>query len=130
VCPDFTPDPILDLIGREPDVVALIGYVDDADDHIRLFRDPELRVWMDIPKSEVVERHRIAAEEDLFGGRSLVWVRGPRMREPIDSGLRQSMMEAFLIGEFAAEVLLPETLEDAAERLTFLPYRTGKWYCP
>jgi hypothetical protein len=130
VCPDFTPDPIFDFIGREQDLVALIGFVDDADDHIRLFQDPELRIWMDIPKSEVVERHRIAAENDKLGGRSMVWVHGARMREPIDSGVRQSLTEAFLIGEFAAEVLLPETLEDAAERLTFCPYRTGKWWCP
>ena len=131
MCPDFTPDPIFDLIGREPDVVALIGFVDDTGDNIRLFQDPELRVWMDIPKNEVVERHRIAAEEDLLGGRSLVWVHGARMREPIDSRLRQSLTEAFLIGEFAADALLPKTLEDAAELLTLLPYkRTGKWYCP
>lgn len=123
MCPDFTPDPIFDHIGREPDVVVLIGYLDDAEDHIRLFCDPELRVSMDIPKSEVVESHRIAAEQDLLGGRSMVWVNAEYMQSPIDSQLRQSVAEAFLVGDFASESLLPENREEAAERLTFIEYK-------
>ena len=121
MCPDFSPDPIFDLIGRERDVVALVGYVDDAnDDYIRLFQDPELRVSMDIPKSQIVERHRIAAEKDLLGGRSLVWVNAEYMQSRIDSQLRQSVAETFLIGDFAAEILVPENREEAADRLTFV----------
>jgi hypothetical protein len=131
VSPDFTPDPIFAMLEGQPDVVVLIGYMDDdRGDHVRMFQDPELRVWMDIPRTAVVERHRIPAEVDLLGGRTMLWVNADVMRAPIDSGLQQSFAEAFLIGEFAAEVLVPATLEEAAYRLTFMEYRPTYKRCP
>lgn len=131
---DLSPDPIFDHLGGESDVVALVGFLGAGPDgFVRLFQDPELKISMDIPAGEVVHRHRVGPDVDLLGGRSTIWVNGSRMRESIDEGIRDRLARAFLVGDFAAEYLTPESLEDAAEQLTFMAYyrppKTGK-RCP
>jgi hypothetical protein len=122
---DLEPD---DLVARlkpkideATDVVALVGYVGEgADGHCRLYADPELRASVDIPVKAIVHRHRIPAEQDTTGGRSVIWVQREAMRAPLVQESEDRLQSSFLSGPVASAAQLPQTLGDLAEELNLV----------
>jgi hypothetical protein len=134
VAPDLDPDALVDALAREPDVVALAGFLGRSPEgHVRLFVDPELKVWFDIPEEHVVYRYRIPAEEGAFGESSMIWVRGDWANRPLfPPPQRDELAQEFLIGEFALRIALPETIADAVQRAAQVVLRTTMHtrHCP
>lgn len=132
VDPDF--DAIAGALAREPDVVALTGYFGDGPDgKVRLYFDPELKVWIDIPEDEVVHRFRRPGENEKFGEYSVLWVRGEFMRsKTVSDEVRANLAEGFLFGEFALDLLLPPTILHATDRVAYLARATTMHtrHCP
>jgi hypothetical protein len=58
-----------------PNAAVVQGYVgrSDADDHIRVYADPSLQSYVDIPADAVLHSERLPAEQSPLGG-SVVWV--------------------------------------------------------
>jgi hypothetical protein len=122
---DRDPDAIAGALTHDtpaPDVVALTGWVGEGpdDESVRLYIDPDLNAWVDIPQGEIVHRMRRPGESEKFGEYSVVYVRGEFMRQPaISPELRSSIADGFLFGEFALSVLLPETIEKTLDRVAY-----------
>jgi hypothetical protein len=78
---DLAADELVDDVqpaDRGPqDLTVLSGFLgkSDAPGHHRLFTSPTFNRWVDIPDDAIVHRRRVPAEQDAFGGRSLIWVR-------------------------------------------------------
>lgn len=75
---DLAPDTIADAQqrdGKTRDLVTLCGFLgtSDAADHVRLFTDPAFQCWVDICEGDIRHRQHLPAEQDAFGGRSIVW---------------------------------------------------------
>ena len=64
-------------------------------------------------------RYRIPEERDCCGGRSVIWVTGERMRTELSPEPAEQLQREFLVGPISAGLLVPATLLEAAERLTF-----------
>jgi hypothetical protein len=77
---DLSPDEIVRGLQHEgggpQDVSVLCGFLgeSDAPGYHRLFTDPALKHWVDIPDDAIRYRHRVPDEQDGYGGRSVVWV--------------------------------------------------------
>jgi hypothetical protein len=77
---DLTSDELVDEVqqgSRAPQVLSvLIGFLGESDAHgyHRLFTEPSFMHWIDVPDDSIVHRRRIPAEQDAFGGRSILWV--------------------------------------------------------
>jgi hypothetical protein len=124
---DVEPDPIVEALvppsgqGDPPDVVALIGFVGQSPGGgPRLFKDPHLKVYMDLLPNEVVHQHKIPAEQDEFGGRSVLWVDSESLSAPLLTDLTERLQAEFLVGPIAARALMPQTRGEVADRLTFI----------
>jgi hypothetical protein len=122
---DLDPDAIAGALAhdtREPDVVALTGWFGDGpdDETVRLFIDPDLKVWIDIPHDQILHRMRRPGETEKFGEYSVVYVSDEFMQQPtISPELRSSIADGFLLGEFALSLLLPETIEQTVDRVAY-----------
>lgn len=122
---DRDPDQIAGALAhdtREPDVVALTGWFGDGPDAetVRLYVDPDLNAWVDIPAGEIVYRMRRPGEDEKFGEYSVVYVRGEWIRQPVmEPGLRANIADGFLFGEFALNLLLPETIEQTLDAVAY-----------
>jgi hypothetical protein len=137
VAPDLDPDSLVDALtreGPEPDVVPLSGFLGRSPDgHTRLFLDPELKVWVDVPEDQVVHRHRNSDERGRFGASSMIWVRGRWMRRSLlTKDQRDAIAREFLIGEFALGAMLPETFAEALDAAAMYVGRTTMHtrHCP
>jgi hypothetical protein len=131
---NLNPDPLVDALADETDVVPLAGFVGRSPEgRIRLFVDPELKVFFDIPEEHVAHRHPIPAEHGAFGQSSMIWVRGEWARRPLfGEAQRRALAEEFLIGEFALGTVLPETIADAVQFAAAAARRTTMHsrHCP
>jgi hypothetical protein len=131
---NLDPDALVTALESAGDVIPLSGFLGRGpDNRVRLFLDPELKVWIDFPADQVVHRHRISVERGTFGPSSVIWVRGEWLRRRlIDERLRHAIAEEFLIGEFALRVMLPESLLDAIDRAAEFVRRTTMHtrHCP
>jgi hypothetical protein len=126
---DLDPDPIPAALVTEPpdapDVEALVGFVGTGrEGHVRLYADAALTVWMEIPVGDIRHRYRIPEERDCCGGRSIIWVTGERMRTELNPEPAEQLQREFLVGPISAGLLVPGTLLEAAERLTFRATRS------
>ena len=77
-------------------------------------------VYMDLLPNEVVHQHRIPAEQDEFGGRSVLWVDSESLSAPLLTDLTERLEAEFLVGPIAARALMPQTRGEVADRLTFI----------
>ena len=131
---DPDPDAIAGALGREPDVVAVTGYFGEiTNDTVNLFLDPDLRVPFAIPLDQVAHRFRRESDDEKFGEYSVLWVRGEFMRSStISDDLRATLAADFLFGEFALEMLLPQTVEEALNRVAYIAAATTMHtkHCP
>jgi hypothetical protein len=78
--PDLSPDEIVEaVLGRDApkDLITLVGFLGDSEvsGHHRLFVDPALTRWLDVPDADVVHRHHVPAEQETYGGRSVLYVK-------------------------------------------------------
>ena len=78
--PDLRPDRIVEaVLGRDApsNLITLIGFLGESSvrGHHRLFVNPALTCWLDVPDADIVYRHRIPEEEDKYGGRSVLYVK-------------------------------------------------------
>jgi hypothetical protein len=117
---DLDPDSLVEALTPDDapeDVVPFSGFLGRGPEgHVRLFVDPELKVWFDIPVEHVVHRHRIPAERGTFGESSMIWVKSEWVHRPLfTEAQRDAFTEEFLIGEFALDSVLPETIADALQ---------------
>jgi hypothetical protein len=131
---DLDPDAIVDRLapesGEPPDVVALEGFLGTGPEgFVRLYCDPELKIFIDVAIGDVVHRYRIPEEQGAYGERSVIWVKGERMRTRLPQEVPTAVANEFLLGPFAIERLLPETLGEAVNYLTFVE-RKVTYKCP
>jgi hypothetical protein len=112
---DLSPDALVADLAGEQDVVPLAGFVGQVSEgRVRLFVDPELKVFFDIPEEHVRRRQRFPAESGRYGEWSVIWVNGAWIRQPLFTDeQRERLARDFLIGPFALELSLPETIADA-----------------
>lgn len=132
--PDLEPDAhvsrLLSESGDTEDVVPLVGFVggEMRPGHVRFYANPSLSRWIDVPRAEIVYRHRVTAEHDELGGRSIIFVRRAAMDAEFTAAPPERLQAEFLEGPFSAEPLLPQTLLEAANLLTFFG-DLGPAYC-
>jgi hypothetical protein len=121
---DLEPDELPSRLGageQPADVVRLVGFLGPkVGDAHRLYANERFDSWLDISPEDILHRHRIPPEQDAFGGRTMLFVKGEAMRRPVQQDTADRLAGEFLSGPFSAEPLLPATLGDAALRLTFL----------
>jgi hypothetical protein len=128
---ELEPDDLVARLTTETDtiadVVALVGFLGvGSAGHCRLYADPELSVSMDIAPENIVHRHRIPAEQDALGGRSVIWVKREAMDAPLVEEPAEQLEAEFLTGPLAKGIQLPRTRADLAELQTFI---TEKFVC-
>ena len=91
--PDFTPDSVVTNLhterGPDSDLVGLVGYVgeaqgDNAADRIRIYADPSLTRWIEVPKGAVAARETLEQPRGGLSAPSLVWVDGAPLREEFE----------------------------------------------
>jgi hypothetical protein len=78
--PDLSPDEIVEAVlgrGAPQNLITLVGFLGDSDTsgHHRLFVDPALTCWLDVPDADIVHRHHIPEEQETYGGRSMLYVK-------------------------------------------------------
>jgi hypothetical protein len=121
---DLEPDDLparLALGEQPPDVVPLVGFLGPkVGTAHRMYANERFDAWLDIEEQDIVHRHRIPAERDAFGGRTVLFVKGDAMKRPLREDTADRLAGEFLSGPFSSEPLLPKTLGDAANQLTFL----------
>jgi hypothetical protein len=118
--PDLSPDELVsDVLGSDgpQDLITLVGFVGECSvpGYHRLYVDPALTCWVDVPDGDIAHRRRLPAESDAFGGRSVLWVN--RDAVLIKGALTSAQSEAdFLAGDCGAEIAsnpCDETLQAA-----------------
>jgi hypothetical protein len=121
---DLAPDTIADSLqrdGKTHDLITLCGFLgtSDAAGYVRLFTDPTFQCWVDICEDDIRHRQRIPAEQDAFGGRSMVWV--AREALLVKGEVTRADAEAkFLTGAWSSEA--PSQLGDEGlDRATMTP---------
>lgn len=135
--PEVSTTPLVDRL-RDPgqpieDVVALVGFVgeaDDADHFVRLHPSPDLQAWMDFPTDDVYNSAPVDPEQPE--GETIVWM----FREGLeDSPVFTEEAAAALESEFAdagAKMsvwpLLPASRYVAAELLGLVVRGEGGRY--
>ena len=97
--PDLGPDDVvagleerlgeLEQEPKEPDLVALLGFLGDAPDHVaadvvRLYADDSLNRWVQIRREDIVRRERLPEGPGGYPPRTVIWVLGTTMREDFD----------------------------------------------
>ena len=82
---------------KQPDTVLVSGYVGPASEqgHTRLYLDPELRTYVEIPNDAILHTQEIPPEQSILGG-SLVWI--PRNTELIHGTAVPRVKATFLEG--------------------------------
>jgi hypothetical protein len=105
-------DDVLEPAGGPQALSVLIGFFGQSDisGHRRLYTHHTFRQWLDIPDADIVHRRRIPAEQDVFGARSVLWVRGGSLM--VRGELTTAEVEArFLSGSLSASVRSPLDVE-------------------
>jgi hypothetical protein len=124
--PDFTPDDVVTSLeserGANPDLVALLGYVGEAKgenayDRIRIYSDPSLTRWIEVPKTNVARREMLSQPRGGLSAASLVWVDGATLREEFAEAPERLQLEYL---NDRAELFFepPRSLLEAAEYMT------------
>ncbi len=124
--PELRPDDVVANLecerGPSPDVVGLLGYVgeaqgDNADDRIRIYADPSLARWIEVPKENVAAREMLSQPRGGLSAPSLVWVDGPALREEFGGAPERLQLEYL---NHRAELFFepPRSLLEAAEYMT------------
>lgn len=103
--------------------------------HYRLFSDPALKRWVDIPENAIRHRRRIPGDEDGYGERSVVWVHNDVAL--VQGEVTTAGAEAdFLLGPWSSDLPEPPSDEEiqaalrvvnfaaAAAKVRRSPYRT------
>jgi hypothetical protein len=120
---DLKSDELVDDVqqgSRAPQALSVLtGFLgeSDADGYHRLFTDQTFKYWIDIPDHAIRHRRRIPAEQEAFGGGSMLWVDEGAL---LVSGEVISTADAetsFLTGELSTKARF--TPDDAD--LTFAP---------
>jgi hypothetical protein len=64
------------LIGRLSDAVALIGFLGSSplEGYVRLYESLALTHWLEIPRTDLVDRSSAAGDPDPTVGESIIWV--------------------------------------------------------
>ena len=123
---DFTPDDVVTNLeserGPNPDLVGLVGYVgeaqgDNSDDRIRIYADPGLTRWIEVPKANVAAREMLSRPRGGLSAPSLVWVDGAPLREEFAEVPERLQLEYL---NDRAELFFepPRSLLEAAEYMT------------
>jgi hypothetical protein len=87
---DFVQKVVKDPANPPANVAVLNGFVgaSDATDHVRVYSDPSLASFVDVPKDAVLHSEKLPAEQSPLGG-SVLWVdgaaplRSPAPTEPV-----------------------------------------------
>lgn len=139
--PDLSPDEITEAVlrrGAPENLITLIGFLGEADvrGHHRLFVDPALTRWLDIPDADIVHRHRIPSEHDTHGGRSVLYIKGEAVLRKGEVTPADAEAEYLTSGNPQAlaskpdpGVLVHSSLADYAESLTKLLTPPGRHCC-
>jgi hypothetical protein len=117
------PDPLVgelrnvinDVVGSE-DIVVLVGYFGEGVDGAkRIYRDPELQEYVEVPGDEILWREQVDPPDE-FGARSAIWVRRSDMEREIHypEGTHDALSDAGL------GFRIPETRLDAAARMAIV----------
>ena len=135
--PDLSADSLVHALiteGKpEANATALTGFLrgpGEENGNVRLFLDPELKAWIDIPAEHVRHRRHINGPS---GEQSMIWVENEWMEQSLlTSEQREAIAEQFLLGEFAAEILLTQTLADGVGYVAYALLRTTMCtkHCP
>jgi hypothetical protein len=84
---DVTPDPLPAALSDSdwiPGDVLVYGYLGDGpEDTVRIYPEPDLVEYIEVPAAAVHHRHKIE-DDDVFAAHSAVWIDGALMREPFD----------------------------------------------
>jgi hypothetical protein len=77
---DLSSDEIVEAVsGRDApqDLITLTGFLGESGvaGHHRLFTDPALTCWVDVPDADIVHRHRMTEDEETYGARSVLCVK-------------------------------------------------------
>jgi hypothetical protein len=139
--PDLSPDEIVAAVlgrGAPENLITLVGFLGDSDTrgHHRLFVDPALTRWLDIPDADIVQRHRIPREHDTYGGRSVLYVRRDAVLLKGEVTTADAEAEYLTGGDAGAlhsepdeSLLVCRPLADAAASKTHLATLGGRWCC-
>lgn len=99
-----------DFVGRvvtdpanPPNAVLLQGFVgaSDAEDHVRVYTDPSLASYVDVPAASILHSERLPAEQSPLGG-SLLWVDRSAQLRPPATAAPQAAAADFLRGPIQA----------------------------
>jgi hypothetical protein len=77
---ELSPDPLVESLvpegGNPPSAIVLEGFLgqSDREGHRRLYVDPSLSTYLDIPEDEIVHSRK-AGEDSRLGTSTLLWVR-------------------------------------------------------
>jgi hypothetical protein len=89
---------------QPPDLNPIHGYIGRSDDdkHVRIYRDPTMNVWVDVPADQIVYQEHQAARVPADPDQDVVWVtsRNARKltRESSASGVHPELVGRPLIG--------------------------------
>jgi hypothetical protein len=81
-----------------PNAVLMEGFIgaSDADDHIRVYSDPSLASYVDVPSASILHSVKLPAEQSPLGG-SMLWVDAGAVLRP-QVATRQATAADFLQG--------------------------------
>jgi hypothetical protein len=109
-----------------PELVALIGFLGDdpgddpdAPEHVRLYADPHLFRWLQLPRASIKKRERLSEETAEVGPATKVWVDAAVLREEYP-GRPEKLQVEFLQDRAELGIEPPMNAFEAADYMTLM----------